>query len=161
MKVTLNNWYAVYSWQWDVPDDELCGICRVSFDGTCPTCKYPGDGCPLVIGECQHAFHMHCIWKWLETETSKGLCPMCRQTFNLDSEKAVNNGIKMHSHSQYFQQQGNLETDGDGDGDGDGVDDDNGDNADDGEIETERPSTMTSASNNEIREAIRNAEGGD
>ncbi|GMG19760.1 unnamed protein product [[Candida] boidinii] len=67
----------------------------------------------------------------------------------------------MHSHSQYFQQQGNLETDGDGDGDGDGVDDDNGDNADDGEIETERPSTMTSASNNEIREAIRNAEGGD
>ncbi|GME95359.1 hypothetical protein B5S28_g1699 [[Candida] boidinii] len=158
MKVTLNNWYAVYSWQWDVPDDELCGICRVSFDGTCPTCKYPGDGCPLVIGECQHAFHMHCIWKWLETETSKGLCPMCRQTFNLDSEKLVNKGIKMHNHSQYFQQS-NLETDGD-DIDGDGTGDVDADVDGDGD-NGERASIMTSASNIEMREAIRNGESGD
>lgn len=28
-------------------EDEVCGICRVQFDGTCPTCKYPGDDCPL------------------------------------------------------------------------------------------------------------------
>lgn len=30
-----------------MPEDDVCGICRVQFDGTCPTCKFPGDGCPL------------------------------------------------------------------------------------------------------------------
>lgn len=62
-----------------MPDDDVCGICRVQFDGTCPTCKFPGDDCPLcmselwilrksnsefdnrfllVIGNCGHSFHM-------------------------------------------------------------------------------------------------------
>ncbi|CAI5756298.1 unnamed protein product [Candida verbasci] len=61
---------------------ELCGICRVSFDSTCPNCKYPGDDCSIVLGlNCTHNFHLHCILKWLEQDTSKGLCPMCRQIF--------------------------------------------------------------------------------
>ncbi|VEU21243.1 DEKNAAC102191 [Brettanomyces naardenensis] len=95
MKIKLNSTYAIYSWHWDVPEDELCGICRVAFDGTCPTCKYPGDQCPIVIGECHHAFHLHCIWKWLETDTSRGLCPMCRQPFHTDKSMAVNQGIDL------------------------------------------------------------------
>lgn len=47
MKVTITKWNAVATWRWDIPDDDVCGICQVAFDGTCPTCKYPGDGCPL------------------------------------------------------------------------------------------------------------------
>jgi hypothetical protein len=47
MKVTLKEWNAVATWRWDMPDDEVCGICRVQFDGTCPTCKFPGDDCSL------------------------------------------------------------------------------------------------------------------
>lgn len=47
MKVTIKRWDAVASWQWDMPEDDVCGICRVQFDGTCPTCKYPGDDCAL------------------------------------------------------------------------------------------------------------------
>jgi Anaphase-promoting complex subunit 11 RING-H2 finger len=73
MKVKIKNWHAVATWRWDMPEDEVCGICRVQFDGTCPTCKYPGDDCPLcrfsatglqdmltilVIGKCAHSFHM-------------------------------------------------------------------------------------------------------
>ena len=76
MKVTIEEWHAVASWRWDMPEDEVCGICRVHFDGTCPTCKYPGDDCTLcvallhtpmstfeanqfaVIGKCGHSFHM-------------------------------------------------------------------------------------------------------
>lgn len=122
MKVTVKEWNAVASWRWDMPDDEVCGICRVQFDGTCPTCKFPGDDCPLcmfglrflrkmnsrfdnrsflVIGNCGHSFHMvrltsavedmnlnsnselflqHCLNKWINQETSKQLCPMCRQS---------------------------------------------------------------------------------
>ncbi|ODV62039.1 anaphase promoting complex subunit 11, partial [Ascoidea rubescens DSM 1968] len=80
MKVKIKNWHAISYWHWTV-DDELCGICRAAFDSTCPVCKYPGDECPMVLGNCHHAFHLHCILKWLDTETSNGLCPMCRQTF--------------------------------------------------------------------------------
>ncbi|KAJ5974990.1 hypothetical protein N7481_008697 [Penicillium waksmanii] len=58
MKVTLKEWNAVATWHWDIPEDEVCGICRVQFDGTCPTCKFPGDDCSLLLGKCGHSFHM-------------------------------------------------------------------------------------------------------
>lgn len=47
MKVKIRKWNAVATWRWDIPDDDVCGICQVHFDGTCPTCKYPGDDCSL------------------------------------------------------------------------------------------------------------------
>ena len=100
-----------------MPEDEVCGICRVQFDGTCPTCKHPGDDCTLrlfncsliiafiltiftVIGKCGHSFHMvpkikyrhhayesdeylqHCILTWIQQDSAKGQCPMCRQSEN-------------------------------------------------------------------------------
>lgn len=47
MKVNIKKWNAVATWRWDLPEDDVCGICQVHFDGTCPTCKYPGDDCSL------------------------------------------------------------------------------------------------------------------
>jgi len=47
MKVKITSYHAVAAWRWDMPDDDLCGICRVQFDGTCPKCKFPGDDCPI------------------------------------------------------------------------------------------------------------------
>lgn len=76
MKVTIKKWNAVATWGWDLPEEDVCGICQVHFDGTCPTCKYPGDDCTLrtqflpissratlthrllVSGKCGHNFHM-------------------------------------------------------------------------------------------------------
>jgi len=49
MKVRIKKWNAVASWRWDVPEDDVCGICRVQFDGTCPNCRFPGDDCPLRL----------------------------------------------------------------------------------------------------------------
>lgn len=49
MKVNIKEWNAVATWRWDMPEDDVCGICRVQFDGTCPTCKYPGDECTLCM----------------------------------------------------------------------------------------------------------------
>ncbi|MCP8716833.1 MAG: hypothetical protein M5E90_05370 [Asgard group archaeon] len=97
MKVKILEWKGYSTWHWDLSStapqsgygyiEELCGICRVSFDGTCPNCKYPGDECPIVLGGgCTHNFHLHCILKWLEQETSKGLCPMCRQIFTFKEQ---------------------------------------------------------------------------
>ncbi|GIZ39382.1 hypothetical protein CBER1_02114 [Cercospora berteroae] len=83
MKVNIKSYTAVASWKWDLPpgSDKDCGICRVDFEGTCSKCKYPGDECPIMIGECKHCFHMHCIAVWLQSESSQGRCPMCRQPF--------------------------------------------------------------------------------
>ncbi|KAF8318778.1 RING/U-box [Clavulina sp. PMI_390] len=90
MKVTVNRWNAVAHWRWDVgqeneaeidedSEEDLCGICRVAYDGCCPTCKVPGDDCPLIWGKCSHVFHMHCLLKWINTPSSKQQCPMDRQ----------------------------------------------------------------------------------
>lgn len=84
MKVDIKHWRGVATWHWLTDIDELCGICRVAFDDHCPSCRYPGGACPVVFGgACLHNFHFHCIIKWLEEGSSKGLCPMCRQVFVL------------------------------------------------------------------------------
>jgi anaphase-promoting complex subunit 11 len=63
MKVTINSFRAVATWKWDLPEesDDTCGICRVNFEGTCSKCKFPGDDCPIIVGECRHCFHMVCL----------------------------------------------------------------------------------------------------
>ncbi|URD95778.1 Anaphase-promoting complex subunit, partial [Musa troglodytarum] len=78
MKVKILKWHAVASWTWDA-QDETCGICRMAFDGCCPDCKFPGDDCPLIWGACNHAFHLHCILKWVNSQTPQPHCPMCRR----------------------------------------------------------------------------------
>lgn len=47
MKVTIKQWNAVAAWRWDMPEDDMCGICRNPYDSTCTACKFPGDECPL------------------------------------------------------------------------------------------------------------------
>ncbi|KAI9634260.1 putative ubiquitin-protein ligase [Dioszegia hungarica] len=105
MKVTVLSFNAVAAWKWnastephqlyayasrgpdgqieeyDDDDEEVCGICQSAFESTCPECKVPGDDCPLIWGECSHIFHMHCLLKWLETESSKQQCPMDRRSW--------------------------------------------------------------------------------
>lgn len=121
MKVDVVEWNAVASWHWDLQvndlgvADELCGICRVPFDGTCPSCKYPGTECPLILGKgCTHNFHLHCILKWLEQDASKGLCPMCRQVFLYKHEERLTTTKELHNlqvlidgHSAMRDQEGN------------------------------------------------------
>ena len=75
MSVQILEWVEVSSWQWDY-DDDLCGICQDSIDCHCAECKYPGENCPPVVGECGHIFHKHCIEMWLKNHDS---CPFCRK----------------------------------------------------------------------------------
>ena len=78
LKINIRSWSGVAVWKW-LANDDTCGICRVAFDGCCPDCKFAGDDCPLVWGECTHCFHIHCIEKWLGTQQTQHQCPMCRQ----------------------------------------------------------------------------------
>ncbi|KAK4687598.1 anaphase-promoting complex subunit 11, partial [Tremellales sp. Uapishka_1] len=100
MKFSITSYNAVATWKWgtssephklyhyatsgaddddDDEDDDVCGICRLAYESTCPDCKVPGDDCPLIWGECTHVFHMHCLLKWIDTESSKQQCPMDRR----------------------------------------------------------------------------------
>jgi anaphase-promoting complex subunit 11 len=45
--------------------DDVCGICRASFDACPPEAKFPGDDSPVVWGTCSHAFHIQCINKYV------------------------------------------------------------------------------------------------
>ena len=81
----IKEWHAVAAWRWQMPEDDVCGICRNPYDSTCSKCKFPGDDCPLrmllstsflmiemiytdvavtiiltipvVLGQCGHSFH--------------------------------------------------------------------------------------------------------
>ncbi|KAI3841790.1 hypothetical protein MKX03_007352 [Papaver bracteatum] len=78
MKVKILQWHGVASWTWDA-QDETCGICRMPFDGCCSDCERPGDACPLIWGACHHAFHLHCILKWVNSQIPQANCPICRR----------------------------------------------------------------------------------
>ena len=77
----------VASWRWTVAEpDEVCGICRLAFESPCPTCRFAGDDCPPLVGQCTHAFHLHCIHSWLGAAAGKAgaaapeqVCPLCRR----------------------------------------------------------------------------------
>nr|CAD60607.1 unnamed protein product [Podospora anserina] len=82
MKVKIKRWNAVATWRWDLPEDDLCGICQNPFDNTCPACKYPGDDCILCEFHtaCGYQRNGHCILEWMKQDSAKGQCPMCRQS---------------------------------------------------------------------------------
>ncbi|KAL0089391.1 anaphase-promoting complex subunit Apc11 [Phycomyces blakesleeanus] len=79
MKVKVKSWTMAAYWSWNDTNSDVCGICQVEFEGCCPECNMPGDDCPVLWGECSHAFHMHCIMKWLEKATGNPQCPLDRQ----------------------------------------------------------------------------------
>ena len=84
-KVVIKGARFVSSWKWDIPDEDVCGICLGAFEACCPECKVPGDSCPPMWGQCNHAFHMHCIVKWLTAQQDKGeqQCPLCRREWEI------------------------------------------------------------------------------
>ena len=63
--VHMEKWEDIQNEDEDAENDEeeyeVCGICRNRYDATCPSCDYPGSGCPIVLGLCNHNFHVHCI----------------------------------------------------------------------------------------------------
>ena len=89
MKVKLNKMNLVANWSWQLGDNEHCTICMSPFECACPQCKFPGDDCPPIEGQCGHIFHLHCIYKWLDSGTDK--CPLDREIWKVKTESEVNN----------------------------------------------------------------------
>nr|CAD7203372.1 unnamed protein product [Timema douglasi] len=67
-------WNAVALWAWDIVMDN-CAICRNHIMEVCIECQASGmaEDCNVAWGVCSHAFHFHCISRWLKT---RQVCPL-------------------------------------------------------------------------------------
>ncbi|XP_025417832.1 anaphase-promoting complex subunit 11 [Sipha flava] len=83
MRIVIKEFLGVGNWRWSFTNDRICGICRVQFEICCPNCDNPEAQCPIAWGRCSHAFHLHCVLKWLDTEHANNKCPICRQNWEL------------------------------------------------------------------------------
>eukprot|EP00003_Mantamonas_plastica_P030358 TRINITY_DN74_c0_g1_i7.p1 TRINITY_DN74_c0_g1~~TRINITY_DN74_c0_g1_i7.p1 ORF type:complete len:150 (+),score=32.39 TRINITY_DN74_c0_g1_i7:287-736(+) len=72
----MKKWNAVAMWNWG-NDVESCAICRNHIMELCIECQSNQTGdeeeCKISWGQCQHAFHFHCIRRWLLT---RDVCPL-------------------------------------------------------------------------------------
>lgn len=64
---------------------ETCAICRNHLMEPCIDCQpntmsQSNNECITAWGACNHAFHMHCINRWLKT---RNVCPLDNSTWTL------------------------------------------------------------------------------
>lgn len=85
MKINIKSWNMAAEWSWNIlrEGEDSCSICHSKYDACCPTCKMPGDDCPLMWGECSHVFHLHCIVTWFQTSPNGERCPMDRKPWRI------------------------------------------------------------------------------
>ena len=64
-KVKILSWKPVATWNWDVKNEDVCGICHNAFEMAAPG--------------------VQCIMKWLAQPQSNNTCPICRQYFEFQT----------------------------------------------------------------------------
>ncbi|EDW04252.1 RING-box protein 1 [Drosophila grimshawi] len=76
-RFTVKRWNSVAMWAWDIAVD-TCAICRNSIMDLCIECQAdPNQNdfgeCTVAWGVCNHAYHFHCISRWLKF---RSVCPL-------------------------------------------------------------------------------------
>lgn len=73
---TIEEFYPVFFSAWERETGQ-CSICCNQVEGPCVVCQSNAEvtsaECGITWGECGHAFHTHCIEKWLKT---RRVCPL-------------------------------------------------------------------------------------
>lgn len=88
--IQLKKVMAVGLWSYDMKV-ETCAICRNHIMDCCIECQndryFETTDCLVSWGECNHAFHSHCIDRWLK---NKNICPLDTKEWkyqNIDHNK--------------------------------------------------------------------------
>ncbi|VVT51032.1 uncharacterized protein SAPINGB_P002961 [Magnusiomyces paraingens] len=73
----VRKWSAVAFWSWDIVVD-TCAICRNHIMDPCIDCQAnqnssTAEDCTIAWGTCNHAFHLHCISRWIK---QRQVCPL-------------------------------------------------------------------------------------
>ena len=85
-RVQVKRYSGVATWSWDIEID-TCAICRNSLQDICIECQanitnsaLPSQRCNIAWGVCNHAFHFHCITRWLQRRNT---CPLDNTDWDL------------------------------------------------------------------------------
>ena len=73
--VKVKKWNAVIYWSYNIENDQ-CSICHNSISLNCINCELEPsttNPCTPTWGVCGHAYHFHCITKWLKNRST---CPL-------------------------------------------------------------------------------------
>ncbi|CCW62566.1 unnamed protein product [Phytomonas sp. EM1] len=72
----LETFFPVFVSSWEL-ETGICSICRNQVEGPCVNCQCDAETtaweCTMMWGKCGHAFHTHCIQRWLKT---RQVCPL-------------------------------------------------------------------------------------
>ena len=83
--VVIKQWNVVAMWHWS-GDVDTCAICKNQLSDLCVECHANGGGseteCQVAWGQCNHAFHHHCIAMWVKTRAT---CPLDDREWEMSS----------------------------------------------------------------------------